>query len=219
MTKIYGKIFLTLINLAIAFIGYSQAPCLSYTTPATFNCDGVAGGSDFLMSTPGNVDFEFDNMRKYITGITYGGATQLRLTVDELNPGLCKWKLVMYVDNNGHGNEWEPLAAYGSSGDIPKLIPLIQVNVYNGCGTPINSGTYQTFTWISGQCYMVDIIPDLLGIRNMPGSCNGTQVNGPGSYLSDYNEYNFTVDYRIIPGYNLKPGAYQVKIWFCLVED
>ena len=123
----------------------------------------------------------------------------------------------MDVDNNGHlpNNEWDPIAYYGSSGDSPEL-NLIQINVYNGCGTPLNSGTYQIFSG-NVQYDILEIIPDL-AVRNMPGSCDGTNINGPGSYLADYNEYNFTIDYRIIPGYNLRPGAYQIKIDFCLVE-
>jgi len=214
MTKIYGKIALTLLLCLIIGHCFTQ-PCVN---PVTSNCaDAIAGTSRFLMSTPGNVDFQFSDMQKYVTGITKSGSTQLRLKVDEIIPGSCKWKLVMYVDNNGYlpNNEWEPLAYYGSSGDNPEL-NLIQVNVYNGCGTPLNNGTFQIFSG-NVQYDLLEIIPDL-AVRNMPGSCDGTNINGPGSYLADYNEYNFTIDYRIIPGFNMRPGAYQIKIDFCLVE-
>lgn len=214
MIKVYGKIILSILCFAIAGIGFSQ-PCAN---PTTSNCaDAIAGTSDFLMSTSGNVDFEFNDMRKFVTGITHSGSTQLRLKIDEVIAGSCKWKLIMYVDNNGHlpNNEWENLYYYGTSGNDPEL-NLIQVNVYNGCGTPLNSGTYQIFAG-NVQYDVLEIIPELI-VRNMPGSCDGTNINGPGSYLTDYNEYNFTVDYRIMPGFNIRPGAYQIKINFCLVE-
>ena len=214
MIKIYGKISLMFFLCIIVGFCYSQ-PC---SNPVTSNCSSaIAGTSDFLMSTPGNVDFEFNDMQKYVTGITHSGSTQLRLKVAEINPGGCKWKLMMYVDNNGHlpNNEWEPLSIYGSSGNNPEL-NLIQVDVYNGCRTPLKNGIYQTFIG-NVQYDILDIIPDLIA-RNLPGPCNGTNINGPGSYLTDYNEFNFTIDYRIIPGFNLKPGAYQIKIDFCLVE-
>jgi hypothetical protein len=214
--KFYGKIILLLIVNLLAVNTFSQ-PC---SNPTTSNCaDAIAGTSKFLMSTPGNVNFTFDDMQKYVSGITNSGSTQLRLKVDEIIAGNCKWKLMMYIDNNGYlpTNEWEQvITPYGLSGNNPEL-NLIQVKVYNGCGTPLSSGIFQTFT--NNVNYdILDIIPDLLGVRNMPGSCDGTNINGPGSYLTNYNEYNFNIDYRILPGYALKSGVYQIKINFCLVE-
>jgi len=212
--KFYGKIILLLFGNLIAICVYSQ-PC---SNPVTTNCaDAIAGSSKFLMSTSANVDFVFDDMQKYVSGITHSGSTQLRLKIDETVVGSCKWKLMMYIDNNGYlpNNEWEPVTYYGSSGNNPEL-NLIQVKVYNGCGTPLNSGIYQIFA--GNMTYdILDIIPDL-PVRNMPGPCNGTNINGPGSYLADYNEYNFNIDYRILPGYSLRTGVYQIKINFCLVE-
>lgn len=184
----------------------------------TSNCsDAISGTSRFYMSTPGNVDFTFSDMQKYITGITHSGATQLRLKIDEIVPGACKWKLMMYIDNNNHlpANEWEPIVTYGSAGTIPEL-DEIEVMVYNGCGTPLNNGVYQIFAG-NTQYDILEIIRDPQPLHPA-GSCDGTEVNGTGSYLSDYNEFNFTVDYRIIPGYKHRPGAYQIKIHFCLEE-
>ena len=213
--KFYGNIILLLIVNLLTNCVYSQ-PC---TNPVTSNCaDAIAGTSKFLMSTPGNVDFEFSDMQKYVAGITHSGSTQLRLKIDEIIAGDCKWRLMMYIDNNGYlpNNEWEPLTFYGSSGTAPQL-NLIQVKVYNGCGTPLNSGVYQIFAGNVNYA-LLEIIPALSDPRNLPGTCSGTQVNAPGSYLTDYNEYNFNIDYRILPGYSLRPGAYQIKINFCLVE-
>lgn len=210
-----GNIILLLFVNLLASCVYSQ-PC---TNPLTSNCaDAIAGTSKFLMSTPGNVDFEFSDMQKYVSGITHSGSTQLRLKIDETVVGSCKWRLMMYITNNGYlpTNDWEPLTYYGASGNAPQL-NLIQVNVYNGCGTPLNSGTYQIFAG-NINYDILEIIPALPNPRNLPGTCSDTQVNAPGSYLTDYNEYNFNIDYRILPGYSLRPGAYQIKINFCLVE-
>ncbi len=190
-------------------------PC---TNPTTSNCaDAIAGTSEFIMSTPGNVDFEFDDMRKFINGITHSGSTRLRLKVNEIVVGTCKWRLMMYIDNNGTlpNNEWETLTTYSATGSNPQLT-LIQVKVYNGCGTPLANGIFQIFS-NNVQYDILDIIPQL-AVQNNPAPCDGTPINGPGSYLTDYNEYNFTIDYRILPGYALRSGAYQIKIHFCLVE-
>jgi len=212
----YSRRFILLFSLFLFQEGgISAQPC---TNPSTSNCsDAIAGSSEFIMSTSGNIDFEFDDMRKFINGITHSGATQLRLKVDELVQGSCKWKLIMYIDNNGYlpNNEWEPLVTYGTTGNNPELI-LIQVKVYNGCGTPLANGIFQVFS-NNVQYDILDIIPQLI-VQNNPAPCDGTHVNGPGSYLTDYNEYNFTIDYRILPGYSLRSGAYQIKIHFCLVE-
>ena len=211
--KFYGNIILLLIiSFSLVSVCYSQNPCIFVGSDKCFQ---TGSGSEYLMSTPGNVDFEFSDMQKYITGITYSGSTQLRLKIVEQN-ATCKWRLMMYVDNNLHfpDNEWEPLVCYGSSG-VPPQLNLIQVRVYNGCRTPLFDGAIQTFAG-NVNYDIIEIIPAQLVI--IPPTCTGTQVNGPGSYLTDYNEYSFTVDYRIKPGYSLRPGAYQIVIRFCLEE-
>jgi hypothetical protein len=206
----FSFLFIIFFNIT----GFSQ-PC---PAPSAANCiDAIAGTSEFLMTTENNADFVFDDMRKYITGITMGGKTMLRLKIDTLLASSgCKWMLRMYVDNGGGlpNNEWEKLVEYGVSGNTPEL-DLIEVKVYNGCNTPLNSGVWQTFS--NNVHYdILEIIPD--DARILPGPCDGSQVNGPGSYLTNYNEFNFIIDYRIKPGYSYKSGAYQIKIWFCLVE-
>ncbi|GAB4455330.1 MAG: hypothetical protein OHK0036_19040 [Bacteroidia bacterium] len=186
--------------------------------PLTSNCsDAVAGTSRFYLDGRSNIDFTFDEMSEYVRGITYSGATQLRLKIDEINPGMCKWKLVMIIENNGYlpNNEWESLVNYGSSGTQPNL-NLIEVSVWNGCGTALFNGVFRTFANNINQDTL-SIIPDL-AIRNLPGPCDGTHINGPGSYLTNYNEFSFNIDYRITPGFTLRPGTYQIRIRFCLVE-
>jgi hypothetical protein len=122
----------------------------------------------------------------------------------------------MYIDNNGAPtplNEWETSLPYSTSGAKPTL-DLIQVKIYNGCNTPINSGVYQNFMPANGA--FIDIINDVA--LNVAGSCT-TNVNGAGSYLTNYNEYSFTVDYRIVPGLTHAAGMYTLNIRFCLVEE
>lgn len=205
---------ISIIGLVNSVIVFSQV-C---NNPTTSNCiDAISGTSRFIMSTPSNIDFTFSDIQKYISGITLSGATQLRLRVDEQNPGACRWKLIMYIDNNGHlpANEWDTIFTYGNAGSIPEL-NLIQVKVYNGCGTPLNNGIYQIFSG-NTQYDIIEIIPDD-GNFYPPGNCDGSHVNTAGSYLTYYNEYNFNIDYRIIPGFQHRPGIYQIKIHFCLVE-
>ena len=202
-------------------------PC---SNPLTFNCaSSIDSTSKFIRSTPESVDFTFDKMSKYVGGITYTGATVLRLKIDSVNSS-CKWKLVMYIDDNQPASDtsWVTTTPYGGSGNIPTL-ELIEVRVYNGCGTPYKNGVFRTFSESMGDAYdplninnakrfqVLDIIPDNIPL-NKPGNCNGSQVNGAGSYLTNYNEYNFNIDYRIKPKYSFRPGLYSIVIRFCLVE-
>ncbi|MCX7955244.1 MAG: hypothetical protein N3A01_08680 [Bacteroidales bacterium] len=194
----------------------SQPVC---NNPTTANCSDVVGGSSrFYMTTNPNIVFTFSDIRDYYRGIELCGATQLRLKIDSNNIN-CKWKLIMYIDNNGFipSNEWEPILYYGNTGYAPQL-NLIEVKVYNGCGTPLNNGIYQIFTNNTNHD-VIEIIPEL-PVQNLPGNCDGNHVNSAGSYLTHYNEYNFNIDYRIKPDFNLKllPGVYRIKINFCLVE-
>ena len=182
--------------------------------PASAHCQGIPF-SELIRSTPGNIDFTFDNFSKYNGGITFSGATLIRLKVLGNDPS-CKWVLRMYIDNNGAPtpiDEWETSMPYSTSGAKPTL-DLIQVKVYNGCNTPINSGVYQNFTPATGA--FIDIINDIT--LTPAGSCS-TNVNGAGSYLTNYNEYSFTVDYRIVPGLTCAAGMYTLNIHFCLVEE
>jgi hypothetical protein len=208
------KLFTFLISLFFISISDAQ-PCIYSGLPGG-NCFQNGAGSEYIMTTPGNIDFTFDEMRDYIAGVTISGQTVLRLNIDEKNPGQCQWRLIMYIDNtpNVALNEWYPLATYTTNGNIPEL-DLIQVNVYNGCGTPIYNGQFKNF--IGNTKY--DVIPIIDGAaRNMPGDCDGDQVNGPGNYLLNYGEYSFIVDYYIKPGYQYRAGAYRISIHFCLVE-
>lgn len=207
---------LILVLQIVCITTLSQPVCQG---PLTSNCyDVVAGTSKFYMTTKNNIDFTFSTIADYYKGIELCGATQLRLKIDSINSN-CKWKLIMYIDNNGYpaSNEWEPILYYGNSGNAPQL-NLIEVKVYNGCGTPLNNAIYQIFSGNTNYD-VIEIIPEL-PVQNFPGNCDGSQVNTAGSYLTYYNEYSFNIDYRIKPDFslNLLPGVYRIKINFCLVE-
>lgn len=188
---------------------FAQISCPTYIA---VNCNDAT--SQFIQNpTPNNLDFVFDNLSKYVSGITYSGSTILKLKIDS-NNAYCKWKLVMYVNNTSStGDEWETIQNYGAGGKKP-TVDLIQVRVYNYCGTPQGLGKYQTFPL---GTHLLRIIDDPIHL-NPSGLCNLTEVNSFGNYLTNYGEYSFIIDYRIIPAFslNLSPGSYQVQIKFCL---
>jgi len=184
--------------------------------PPAANCQGIPA-SELIRSTPANEAFTFDSFSEYNGGITISGSTLLRLKVLPNNAS-CKWILRVYIDNNGGAtpvNEWETLNTYGAGSGIPPTLDLLEFKVYNSAGTPISNAVYQNFVpAVTGS--FIDIINDPLAIN--PAGGGGTNVNGAGTYLTNYDEYSFTIDYKIVPGLNYTPGMYQVILKFCLVE-
>ncbi len=192
--------------------------------PTTNNCDPNIANSAIIMDTQPNKEFTFDNFSKYSGGITINGSTILKIKVAAITPTTttCQWKLVMIVSNGGSpapAPEWETLTNYGTSSSTPKpTIDLLAVRVSNGCNTPQNSGIWQFFAPADGS--PIEIInPATLQAPGAGSACSVGQTNGAGTYLGvDYNEYTFTIDYRMNPGVSYQPGRYELFIKFCLVE-
>ena len=216
----YKQNYTIVILIAFLYFIFCLAPTFAQTSclaPATSNCMRTDQTSRFILTPdPNNLNFVFDNLSKYVGGVTFSGSTVLKLKIDA-NNAFCKWKLVMYVINNGApGEEWETVQSYGTTGNKP-TVDLIQVRVYNSCSTPQLNGIFQIFP---NKATVLDIIN--AAALNNPGLCNGTEVNAAGSYMGpNYGEYSFIIDYRIIPALslNLRPGSYQIVVKFCLVEE
>lgn len=181
------------------------------------NCDPNA--SQLVIANSPNIEFNFDSFGKINGGMEMDGSSVIKIKANN-NAGLsCKWNLIMYVSNDGGTtppSEWSTLVNYGagSTANTPEL-DLIEIRVTNFCGTPINNGKWQSFTASTGSS--INIINDVFN-SNVAGLCNGSQTNAQGSFLSNYGEYSFTVDYRIKPGFIHEPGRYVMKIIYCLSE-
>lgn len=215
--KILTKIFIIFTIITLAYNAKSQN-CIP---TGAGNCQDVTlpGTSRFIQTpSPNNVDFVFDNLSKYLGGIIYSGSTVLKLEINQ-NNAACQWRLIMYIDNNGAlGNNWDgsPYNPLATGGIIP-TIDLLEVKIYNNCNTSTIDRIYQSFPAILTD---IDIIND--AVQNFPANCNNAEVNTAGSYITNYGEYTFTVDYRIkfdISTLFLRPGNYNLTLKFCLVEE
>jgi hypothetical protein len=162
----------------------------------------------------------FDGFSKYNGGISINSVARIRIRVEDqaIPDPLCSWSLIMTIDNNAGGgtpvNEWEELTQYGSGLATNPTIDILQVRVRNACTTSPIDGVYQTFT---NNGDLIDIIAPMLPVTPA-GSCSNN-VNGPGSYQSNYDEFNFDVDVRVTPGFNFNPGIYQLSVRFRLEEN
>lgn len=184
---------------------------------AQIHCGNVA----IEPSDPVSLNLQFTSFQDYVNGITLYGVTRIKVRVDDkaIPDPDCRWFLTMEVNNNPGGgtaaSDWETLGTYGSSAADPPQIDILEVRVSNACATSPINGTFASY--FSNHGDVQDIIADLLP-RTNAGSC-ALNVNGPGNYLSNYNEYTFQVDIRVRPDLDFTPGVYQINLKFHLEEQ
>lgn len=172
---------------------------------------------------PNNTDeafFVFDNFTKYNAGISLQTVARVRIIVEDktVPDPLCSWILRIFVDNNsGAGTpltEWEQIALYGNGNGQNPSISALQVRVRNSCSTSPSNGVFRSF---NDATDILDIIEPLLPVTPA-GSCS-PNVNGVGSYLTNYDEFNFDIDIRINPDFNYNLGIFKLNIKFRLEEN
>lgn len=171
-------------------------------------------------NTTENAMMSFDSFTYYQGGYIISGVARIKVRVEDkaiIDP-LCSWHLTMSIDNNsGAGtpaNEWEELNLYGmGNGDNP-TIDALEIRVRNNCGTSPIDGNFTNFT---NNLDIIDIISPMLPVTPA-GSC-ALNTNGPGNYLNNYDEFTFTVDLRVKPGFDFNPGIFQLNIKFRLEEN
>ena len=188
-------------------------PCLM---KAQVHCGAVS----FEPNVPVAVNLTFDSFSQYEAGVTINNVATLRLRIEDqaIPDPDCKWFLHMEVDNNPGGgtpsDEWETLTTYGSGTGQKPILDILEIRVRNNCQTSPLDGVFQTF---SNDGDILDIISDLLPLTPA-GSCT-TNVNGPGNHQGNYNEFTFSIDVRVRPGYDFNPGVYELNVRFHLEEQ
>ena len=175
---------------------------------------------EIVPNTSVNSLLSFDNFTSYNGGMIMNSVAKVRVRVQDkaiVDP-LCSWSLTMIIDNNPGGGtpaaEWEELLQYGVGTGTNPPVNLLEVRVRNSCSTSPIDGVFQTFT---NHGDIIDIIAALLPVT--PAGTCGLNVNGPGSYLANYDEFNFDIDIRVSPGFAYDPGIYQLNIRFHLEEN
>lgn len=178
------------------------------------------GTVELVPNTTVNSLATFDNYTYYQGGYTVNGLAKIRVRVtDQAIPDpLCSWSLTMEIENNPSagtpGAEWEELTTYGNGLGNNPTIDMLEIRVRNGCSTSPIDGIFQSF---SNNGDIIDIIAAMLPVTPA-GSCT-TNVNGIGDHLSNYNEFNFDIDIRIKPDFQVNPGIFQLNIKFHLEEN
>ena len=179
---------------------------------------------EFVPNTSINELLSFDEFSDYLGGITINGAAKIRVRVQDQAPvdPECSWSLKIIADNGAGAtpvNEWEELLQYGSGAATNPQIALLEIRVRNGCATSPNDGVWRSFPLNTNGDELSIIDPVILpGLITPAGSC-APSVNGPGDYLSNYNEYNFNIDIRVVPNFTFNPGIYELNLKFHLEEN
>lgn len=167
-----------------------------------------------------NNSITFDSFQRYQGGYTINSAARIRVKVeDKSTPDpLCSWSLRMIVDNNSVSgtpiDEWEELYLYGLGNSSNPTIDALEIRVRNECSTSPIDGVFTNF---NNDQDLIEIIAPLLPITPA-GSCT-LNVNGPGSYQTNYNEFNFNIDIRVKPNFTFNPGLFELNIKFILEEN
>ena len=188
---------------------------------AAINAQIHCGAVSFEPSDAVSLNLQFTTFSDYSSGITINGAATLKIRVeDKVVPDPdCKWFLTMEVGNNPGGgtaaSDWETLSQFGTGNAPEPTLDILEVRVSNGCATSPIDGVYSSYFNNHGDVQA--LIADLL-TRVNANSCI-QNVNGPGNYVTNYNEYTFRIDVRVRPNLNFKPGIYQLNLKFHLEEQ
>lgn len=191
------------------------------TVSLSLNAQIHCGSVSFEPSDAVQVNLQFTTFSDYASGITINGAATLKIRVEDkaIPDPDCRWFLTMEVDNNPGGGtavaDWETLSQFGTGTAPEPTIDILEIRISNGCSTSPIDGVYSSYFNNHGD--IQDIIADLLPRINA-GSCVAN-VNGPGDYISNYNEYTFRVDVRVRPNLDFQPGIYQLNLRFHLEEQ
>ena len=204
-------------------------PFSVYSQCGGYDCD--KDNSVLVLRTSDEIKFSFEDMTDYLSGNGHLSVSAIRLEVKVPEcTGNCKWSLRMVIENfmgiapppipASNLDEWYPEVRY-STKPLPVYpqVSKLQVRVTNECQTPINNGIWQNF---SDNGDILDIIPNgiLIPVDGPPCSGLGNQVNGAGSYLTAYDQFNFKIDLRVLVKAtdNYAPGLYKLNIKFELVD-
>lgn len=162
----------------------------------------------------------FDSFQRYQGGYTINSVARIRVKVENKSTPdpLCSWSLRMIVENNSvsgtPANEWEELYLYGLGNSSNPTIDALEIRVRNECNTSPIDGVFTNF---NNDQDIIDIIAPLLAVTPA-GSCTAN-VNGPGNYQTNYNEFNFNIDIKVKPNFAFNPGLFELNVKFVLEEN
>ncbi len=175
------------------------------------NTNLVGQSVAIVNKTSPNVDFTFNTINEYISGITLSNVLTLNIDAD-----LTQWDLYVGATSTVAG-EWDASTYYSNIGDDP-AVSMIEIRFRNQSNTPLVAGFFP----LTDIATPTDIIGDRLNAPDASISCDDVLpvgTNMAGDYLSRPECYKFNVDLRITPGLTYRAGLYTLRIDFILAQD
>lgn len=161
----------------------------------------------FAAKTSPSVDFTFNSVQDYKSGLVSMNAVTLNVDVTGTN-----WDLYVGAETSNPGY-WDVSSTYSTTGNVP-TIDLVELRFRNLNNTSQVNG-YFNLTDISSPTY---IIGSSAG-SDPSVNCPATGTNTPGDYLNDPGCYQFKVDMRINPDFSFQAGLYTLTIKYVIIED
>jgi hypothetical protein len=177
----------------------------------TVTTGSIAQSVNFELKTSPNVDFTFNTIDKYVNGITVPHALEL-----DVNVTGSQWDLYIGTSTTAAG-EWNVLTSYSTTGISPPPSGILQARIYNISNTPQTGAGFFPLTDIASPTYIIGSNGNDPAVNCSDPSPVGT--NQPGDYSVDPECYRFKVDLKLVPGMNYRPGLYNMRVDFILIED
>jgi len=167
----------------------------------------------FELKTNPSIDFTFNTIAKYQSGITIPNAVTLNVVATG-----TQWDL--YVGSiTATAGTWDNTQYYCATGDGFPPVSILKVAFRNSGSTPLLTG-YLPMEDISTTT--LDIIGDHTHVSDPPINCgdvNHQGTNTEGTYLTDPQCYQFKVDFKIVPGLNYRAGVYTLTAEIIIAPD
>lgn len=175
------------------------------------------------MEKQGSSHFLVDDFSTYAAGVPRTTVARLKVIVNDKSPSLntCSWSLVMSLNNNGAPiTEWDELNLYSNGLGQNPITDILEIKITNDCSTSDLDGLFVSFPDVTA-INIKDIIEPIINAAdiNLPGACGTKNVNGPGSYLTNFQEFTFKIEVRVKPGMSYNPGKFGLTLNFRLQEN
>jgi hypothetical protein len=170
-----------------------------------FNGTAMAQSVSFELKSSPNVAFDFTTVNHYLTGVTRMNAIQLNIETT------VQWDLYVGTTTDLPGY-WDEVSMYALNGERPP-VSMLQMRARNSSSTSLLS-TFFPLRDISDPVYLIGSAATDALI-----SCPDTGTNAPGSFISNPNCYRFDVDLRVVPGLQYRPGLYELRVDYVIVQD
>ncbi len=161
----------------------------------------------FALKTSPNLEFIFNTVDKYETGIIRANAVTLNIEAVG-----TQWDLYVGTTTTTPG-KWDVVSTYASTGTLP-TVDMVELQFRNASNTSQVSGFF-SLTDISTPTYIIGSAVNPDPATNCPN--NGT--NTAGSYIGSPQCYKFNVDMRIKPGLSFRPGLYTLRVDYVIIQD